>query len=83
MTDTLAIELSKDTLQLVVDFTVKAIPQSQDETISKEWITVIGMTLVAILTIVSQYFLTRKTTKSDFDKIKDSDRIRFFSKESF
>ena len=67
MTDTLTIELTQDTLKLPVDLILKSI--NNEVAFSKEWITVIGMTLVAAITVLSQYFLTKKTSKSELKKI--------------
>jgi hypothetical protein len=81
--DTLTYQLAQDTLRVTVDL-ANSIPQNSNSTfIDKEWIPVVGMTLVALITIISQHLLTRRTTKSEFDKIRSQMESDFTSKIRF
>ena len=82
MIDTLAFKLSKDTLQVTGDIAIK-VADNNKELIGKEWTTVIGMILVAIMTIISQHLLTRRTNKTDFAKIKTQMESDFLAKSRF
>ena len=83
-TDTLHFELAKDTLQLAVNMSIDNIPKVDTDTpFNKEWIPVIGMTLVAFITVLSQYYLTNRTTKAEFEKIQAQINSDFSAKSRF
>jgi hypothetical protein len=69
MTDTLKV-LLEDKLINVLNNTIDKLPIQDSSNLDSTYVTVLGMLLVAIITIASQYLLIRKTIKADFEKIK-------------
>jgi hypothetical protein len=82
MTDTLAFQLSKDTLHLTGDLAIKVADHNQGS-IGSEWVAGIITIFVTIVTIIWQSILTRRTIKSDFVKIKAQIEFDFLAKSKF
>ncbi|OFX19492.1 MAG: hypothetical protein A2033_08010 [Bacteroidetes bacterium GWA2_31_9] len=69
MQDTLKILLEDKVNNLLSDMVDKLSVQDSSN-LNSTYVTVIGMLLVAIITVTSQYLLIRKTIKADFEKIR-------------
>jgi len=69
MRDTLKIILEDKVINLLSD-TVDKLPVQDSSDLNSTYVTVLGMLLVAIITVASQYLLIRKTIKADLEKIR-------------
>lgn len=81
MIDSLKVELSKNSIQLIHEVTSKN--SSNTSSILPVIITVIGMLLVALITIASQQIITRNAFKADLNKIQKQIELDFNSKNRF
>jgi hypothetical protein len=79
MTDSLKIQ-AIERITNTIDQNVDKILHSSDGIFSESTITVIGMLLVAIITVLSQYLIMRKTFRTDFEKIREQISADFVSK---
>lgn len=81
MIDSLNVELSKNSIQLIHELTTKN--GSTTSSILPVIITVIGMLLVALITNASQQIITRNAFKADLNKIQKQIELDFNSKNRF
>lgn len=69
MTDTLQIGLNDSLIPTLTESVEKVIQHTSSE-LNSAWITVIGMFLVAVITVISQLIITKKVIVADINKLQ-------------
>lgn len=82
MNDTLQIELNENLIPMLTENIEKVIQHTSDG-LSTAWITVIGMFLVAVITVISQLIITKKIIVADINKLQIQAHSDFDFKNRF